>query len=389
MKSKMFYVAAFLCLLTCAAFSQKITNLAPDTLPPANLPLKNTPLFIFIGSDDQNNLAGLENILNMLKDYKNPQGRDQKATFDGEPVRFSFFSLTSRKNLDWMRLHQRAFNEGHELGLHTHSHPYISSKQEAIDQYSRNLSEFTEVIIGDTGDTISAFNASIFKGVRSPYLYVSDWVFDALDELNLRYECSLEEGMDTTITSPNGFVWPYTADGGATQGWIYLSDVMKSVPNRLSSHPGKWEIPAYPLFFIPDSLKEKYGITRPQYDENRYNNEIFIKHSGRGELGVSTDGKKMSGLDNDAWSIQNWTGDEFAMTMLYNLELRLAGNRVPLAFGIHSNYYTDAYPDRLYGLKKFIDIALTFPEVRFVTGSQLIDWMENPVGLDGTIGGRE
>ena len=385
MKSKMFYVAAFLCLITCAAFSQKITNLAPDTLPPASLPIKNTPQFIFIGSDDQNSLAGLENILNMLKDYKNPQGIGQKATFDGEPVRFSFFSLTTRKNPAWMGLHQRAFNEGHELGLHTHSHPYISSKQEAIDQYSRNLNEFTEVIISDTGDTISAFDASIFKGARSPYLYVSDWVFDAIDALNLRYECSLEEGMDTTIISPNGFVWPYTVDGGASSGWIYLSDVMKSVPNRLSSHPGKWEIPAYPLFFIPDSLKEKYGITRPQYDENRYNNEIFIKHSGRGELGVSPDGKKMSGLDNDAWSIQNWTGDEFAMTLLYNLEMRLAGNRVPLAFGIHSNYYTDEYPDRLSGLKKFIDIALTFPEVRFVTGSQLIDWMENPVGLDSTI----
>ena len=388
MKLKMFYVAAFLSLVTCVAFSQKITNLAPDTLPPANLPLKNTPQFIFIGSDDQNNLAGLENILNLVKDYRNPQGREQKETYDGKPVRFSFFSLTSRKNSAWMELHQRAFNEGHELGLHTHSHPYISSRQEAIDQYSRNLNELTEVMINDSGDTVSAFNASIIAGVRSPYLYVSDWVFDAIDALNLRYECSLEEGMDTTIISPNGFVWPYTADDGASPGWIYLSDVMKSVPNRLSSRPGKWEIPAYPLFFIPDSLKEKYGITRPQYDENRFNNALFVKHDGRGELGVSPDGKKLSGLDSDTWGVQNWTGDELAMTLLYNLELRLAGNRVPLTFCIHSNSYTDDYPERLDGLKKFIEIALTFPEVRFVTGSQLIDWMENPVGLDGTVGGR-
>jgi hypothetical protein len=194
--------------------------------------------------------------------------------------------------------------------------------------------------------------------------------------------------MDTTITSSNGFVWPYTADSGSSSGWIYLSDEMKSVPNRLSSHPGKWEIPAYPLFFIPDSLKEKYGITRPQYDENKHNNALFVKHDGRGELGVSSDGKKLSGLDSDTWGVQNWTGDELAMTMLYNLEMRLAGNRVPLTFCIHSNSYTDDYPDRLYGLKKFIEIALTFPDVRFVTGSQLIDWMENPVGLDGTVGGQ-
>ena len=380
LKSKMFNVAAFLCLLTNVAFPQKATNLAHDTLPPAGLPLKNTPQFIFMGSDDQRNYEGMENLMNMIKDYKNPRGSGQEETFDGKPVRFSFYSSTSFKNPEWMALHQRAFNEGHEIGLHTHSHPFLPGKQEVLDEYSRNRSELAEVIINDTGDTICTLNPSIFTGVRAPYLYVSDWVFDALDAIHLRYDCSLEEGMDTTITSPNGFVWPYTADGGATPGWIYLADVMKSVPNQLSSHPGKWEIPAYPLFFIPDSLKEKYGITRPEYDINRYNTAMFERRK-KGELGVSIDGKKMSGLDWDAWHIQHWTADELTMTLLYNLELRLAGNRVPLTFCIHSTYYTKENPDFLAGLKKFIDIALTFPEVRFVTGNQLVDWMENPVEL--------
>ena len=378
----MFYVTAFLCLITCGAFSQKITNLAPDTLPPANLALNNTPQFIFIGSDDQLNCEGFVNVLNMVKDYRNPQGTGQKATFDGLPVRFSFFSSTAKKNPEWMGLHQQALNQGHEIGLHTHTHPFLSSRQETIDEYSRNLKELTEVIISDKGDTISALNPSGIKGIRATYLYVSDWVFDTLDTLNMRYDCSLEEGMDTTITSPNGFVWPYTADGGATPGWIYLSDVMKAVPNRLASHPGKWEIPAYPLFFIPDSLREKYGITRPEYDANRHNNDMFAKR-GKGEIGVSLDGKKISGLDWDGYFIQYWTVDELAMTLLYNLELRLAGNRVPLTFCIHSSYYIDDKAPLLAGLKKFIDMAITFPDVRFVTGNQLIDWMENPVGLDG------
>ena len=378
--SRMFYVVVILCY-SCADFSQKITNLAPDTLPPANMSVKNTPQFIFIGSDDQRNYEGMENLLNMFKDYKNPQGKGQKATFDGEPVRFSFYSGSSYQTPELMGLHQRAFNEGHEIGLHTHSHPFLSSRQETIDEFSRNISEMTKVITDDRGDTIRALNASFLKGVRAPFLYVSDWVFDALDTLNLRYDCSLEEGMDTTIRSPNGFVWPYTADGGASPGWIYLSDVMKSVPNRLLSHPGKWEIPAYPLFFIPDSLKEKYGITRPEYDANRHNRDMFNRRQ-KGEIGVSLDGKKLSGLDWDTWFIQNWTGDELAMTLLYNLELRLAGNRVPLTFCIHSRFYANEYPDHIYGLKKFIDMALSFPEVRFVTGNQLIDWMENPVGLE-------
>ena len=388
MKSKFFYAATFLCLFTGVAFSQKTTNLTHDTLPPAGLSLKNTPQFIFIGSDDQRNYEGMENLMNMLRDYKNPQGNGHEETFDGKPLRIAFYSSSSFKNPEWLELHQRAFDEGHEIGLHTHSHPFLPGKQEVFDEYSQNLSELVEVIINDKGDTISALNTSILTGVRAPYLYVSDWVFDALDAINLRYDCSLEEGMDTTITSPNGFVWPYTADGGATPGWIYLSDVMKSVPNRLSSHPGKWEIPAYPLFFIPDSLKKKYGITRPEYDANKHNTDMFTRRQ-KGEIGVSLDGKKMSGLDWDAWYIQKWTSDELAMTLLYNLELRLAGNRVPLTYCIHSHHYTNDNPELLSGLKKFIDIALTFPDVRFVTGNQLIDWMENPVGLDRTIGGRD
>ena len=388
MKSKVFYVAVLLCLFTCTVFSQKVTNHAPDTLPPANLSLQNTPQFIFIGSDDQWNYEGLDNVLNMVKDYKNPQGTGQKATFDGKPVRFSFYSRTSKKKPEWMGLLQQAFNQGHEIGLHTHSHPFVSSKQESMDEFSQNIRELTEVIINDKGDTICALKPSDITGIRSPYLYVSDWVFDAIDAFNLRYDCSVEEGMDTDITSPNGFVWPYTADGGATPGWIYLSDVMKSVPNRLSSHPGKWEIPAYPLFIIPDSLREKYGITRPQYDANRHNDAMFVKRK-KGEIGVSLDGKKVSGLDWDGYFIQKWTIDEMVMTLLYNLELRLAGNRAPMTFCIHSSYYIEDNAYLLAGLKKFIEIALTFPEVRFVTGNQLIDWMENPVGLDGTVGGRK
>ncbi|MDR0303809.1 MAG: T9SS type A sorting domain-containing protein [Chitinispirillales bacterium] len=401
MKVKIFFtvVFVFLFLFCSISFSQKAA-LAPDTLPPADLPLENTPQFIFIGSDDQMNLAGLRAILDMVKDYANPAGTGRKTTFDGEPVRFSFYSNTCYSNPQWMQLHKRAHDEGHELGLHTDGHPFIGSDEQAISEFSLNLKKMTEVIIKDNGywdnsiskwvdvfDTVVILDSSLFKGVRSPYLYVSDYVFDALDALNLRYDCSLEEGMSEDIISPNGFVFPYTADNGATDGWIYLSDTVKTIPNRLKSHAGKWEIPAYPLFWIPDSLRSKYGITRAGYDANKNENGTLIANGGKGEMGVSRDGKKVSGLDYDAWHVQYWTGHELAMTLLYNLKLRIDGNRVPMTFCIHSNYY-DNYPDRLNGLKEFIDSALTYQQVRFVTGNQLIDWMENPIGLDGTAGGR-
>jgi len=395
MRIKVFLTTISVFLFYCVVFSQK-TGLAPDTLAPADLPLENTPQFIFIGSDDQTNTGGLETILDMVKNYKNPVGTGQKATRDGEAVRFSFFSNTAYKNTEWMELHRRAYDEGHELGLHTDNHPFISGKNNAISEFSNNLEYMTEAVTEGhwdnraskwVEDTVFYLDSSIFKGVRSPYLYVSDWVFDALDALDLRYDCSVEEGMSPGIVSPGGFVFPYTADYGATDGWIYLSDTVKTIPNRLKQHSGKWEIPAYPLFWIPDSLRSKYKITRADYDKNRNDNSTLGVNDGKGEMGVSLDGKKVSGLDYDAWYVQKWTGRELAMTLLYNLKLRLESNRVPMTFCIHSGYYDDN-PDRLNGLKEFIDSALNYPQVRFVTGSQLIDWMENPVGLDGTVGGR-
>jgi hypothetical protein len=99
--------------------------------------------------------------------------------------------------------------------------------------------------------------------------------------------------------------------------------------------------------------------------------------------------EKVTGLDYNAFIVKNWSGYELANILLNNLKMRLHGNRVPLTFGIHSHYYGNSVnPGYLNGLKMFIDSALTYPEVRFVTGNQLIDWMENPVGLDGTTGGR-
>jgi hypothetical protein len=73
------------------------------------------------------------------------------------------------------------------------------------------------------------------------------------------------------------------------------------------------------------------------------------------------------------------------MTLLYNFKERYYGNRVPMTYVIHGRFNG-------YGLQEFIDSVLAlnpdgtprYPDARFVTGKQLIDWMENPVGLDGT-----
>ncbi len=368
-------------LLTLALLSVTLysAEMAPSNLPPAKLPIKNTPLFIFLGSDD-NFGQGMPYLLNYFESKVNPVGRGQAATFDGAPARISFYSNTSYMyNNTWMEWHQRALNDGHELGLHTHNHPNVSSTEQAVSEIRKNIEAFGKGV-EVWGQEPITFPPETFTGFRSPYLSVSNHVFNALDTFNLRYDCSLEDGMAPGV-GVEDFNWPYTMDLGGTEGWNYLYEQRK-VRDSAQKHPGVWEIPAYPLFFIPESLYTEYGLT------TTYNNGTRdIDNFGYGEINESEDALKMTGLDFDVWYVQKWTPHEFAMTMLYNLKLRLETNRVPLAFGIHSQYYNN--DSLLTGIKTFVDTALTFADVRFVTGDDLIDWMENPIGLDGTVGGRD
>ena len=80
---------------------------------------------------------------------------------------------------------------------------------------------------------------------------------------------------------------------------------------------------------------------------------------------------------------------EFAATLKYTLDLRLQGNRAPLLFGMHSDYYSSKYEaplipswrERQQAVEEFIDYALSRPEVRIVSNRQLLDWLRNPVAF--------
>lgn len=369
-----------LLVVTLSFSSLFAATLAPSTLPPSGLAPENTPLFIVIGSDD-NYGSGMPRFLDYCETKTNPGGIGQDATYDGKPIAMSWYSNTTYNYIyGWMDWHTRAVDMGHELGLHTHSHPNISSTTEAVRELEENLS-----LMCDN----STLTRDLFVGFRSPFLSVSNHVFNALGTFGLLYDCSIEEGMEPEATSVDHFTWPYTLDEGMTPSYRHLYD-QGVLRDTLEKHPGVWELPAYPLFYIPDSLYAQYGVGAG-YD----NQQPDINEYRFGEIQESIDGKKMTGLDYDAWFLQEWDGSDLAATLLYNLELRLEGNRVPLTFGIHSNYYGADYynsstgktgDNYLAGMTDFLDTALTYPDVRVVSAKQLLDWMMNPVGLDGTVG---
>jgi hypothetical protein len=97
---------------------------------------------------------------------------------------------------------------------------------------------------------------------------------------------------------------------------------------------------------------------------------------------------RIVGLDYDLFISRALTGSHALAMLKYALDQRLAGNRAPFVFGAHGDVYTDSETsratlpqDRRDVIEQFIEYALSKPEVRFVTGRDLISWMRRPVPL--------
>jgi hypothetical protein len=83
------------------------------------------------------------------------------------------------------------------------------------------------------------------------------------------------------------------------------------------------------------------------------------------------------------------TKGEFLATLKHTLDKRLQGNRAPLLFGAHTDYYSTKYTgapnatsdERRAAIEEFIDYALSKPDVRIVSAKQVLDWMRLPQRL--------
>ena len=90
---------------------------------------------------------------------------------------------------------------------------------------------------------------------------------------------------------------------------------------------------------------------------------------------------KITGLDWNVLEAAKCTGPEFLAILKHTLDLRLAGNRAPFMVGGHTELYPLDKPDRRKAIEDFVAYALSKPEVRFVTGPQLIGWLRAPQPL--------
>lgn len=347
-------------------------NVPPSPQPPGGFAPAQVPMFVSFGFDDNPENDGMNWAVSAFSALKNPAGTGKAATHDGTTVKATFYhtSIYVAAASSWKAAHAAGF----ETGNHTVHHYHGAGGPEGMNF---NQAGWTREIEGCntflTGPMVGIPKAEIY-GFRTPFLQYNGDLFPVLRPLGFWYDCSISEGHQPEMDGTN-YYWPYTLDGGSPG---HKTNVQNK-PAINTWPKGLWEMPAYRVIVPPDADAAKYGIPPGL----------------RGKLAklrpdrFSDASPKITGLDYDLFYDYLLTKDEFVATLKHTLDLRLAGNRAPLLFGMHSAIYSaNAVPgtratlaERRQAIVDVLKYALGFPDVRVVTTKAVLDWIRNPVPL--------
>lgn len=382
-------VATFSCSLStgksdlqnAATGNSRSINRPASQTPPGGIPTQKTPLFVTFGFDDNGYSDSMNWAVDMLATKTNPSGNGNPATYDGELATASFY-FASVYGDTWMsesptfvkRAWRRAYDAGHEIGNHTRAHGH--GNQFSIAKWNSELDECNTFLSNPFDPNEPDYSPDITKGIgipfneiygfRTPYLEYNDNLFQALKNKNM-YDCSIEEGYQYNHDGTN-YYWPYTLDNGSPGHDVQVAWGSKQ---PIQPQPGLWEMPVYPVIVPPylrPTLKSRVSW--------------FNEESG-----------KITGFDYNMWVQFKLSKEEFVAIMKHTIDLRLQGNRAPLMIGAHTDYYSSKYTappnasmaERRAALEEVLDYALNHQEVRVVSIKKILDWVKNPVPLDGDI----
>ncbi|TPX62779.1 hypothetical protein SpCBS45565_g06943 [Spizellomyces sp. 'palustris'] len=287
---------------TCDPTVCKLPNcFCPDRMPPGGLSVSNTPQFVLLTFDDAVNTITYP-LSTAVTTSKNPNGCRMDATY-----------YVSTMYTDY-HLVQMLKAAGHEIAVHTMTHPGNAGLDE-IDGCRKALKAFS----GVDGMT----------GFRAPYLQYNMSTYQALQDLNIRYDCS-------NPADPRTAPWPFTYDNG----FPYICETGDCDYTR--KFPGLWEIPMYAL--VDQSTGMEYTVMDPP--------------------GTPA----------------------FLMQLLqYNFKLHWESTRTPMGLWLHPAWFLqDPDNDRVALLNSFIQWTRDYTnnQVWYITVEELVGWMQNPVGLD-------
>ncbi len=266
-----FSILAVACACHCPPRSEAVFPAA--AMPPAGLLPEQAPQFIVFGSDD-NGSSGLEGsgaagglhfLTELFSGLRNPAGSGNALTFDGTVPHYSYYVNTyyispaggkaayesgEMENPAYVRrAWKEALDNGHELGVHTHSHPH--GKEFSSRQWRDEIQRCIDILgrpYAPGGESGLGVERGRLAGFRTPFLEYNDHTLEAARDLGFLYDCSLEEGTQPEQDGSN-FLWPYRLDFGSPGNFPLIG-----------RHPGLWEIPVYVFIVPPDGECERYGV---------------------------------------------------------------------------------------------------------------------------------
>jgi peptidoglycan/xylan/chitin deacetylase (PgdA/CDA1 family) len=357
-----------------------------DPTPPGGLDPERVPQFVVLASDDNGfsgrpgsgHEGGLAFFVSLLDDRRNPAGPN--GPFDGTPVTASYFMVTrfleagggedpAILRAAWRDLHER----GHEIAVHTHTHPHGHDLD--VGQWRDEICRCRDRLAAPVEEGGVGVPRDQITGFRAPYLEHNPAALAAAEAEGFSYDSSIEEGFQDHEDGTK-FLWPYRLAEGSPGDRFAAREHDRG---EVGSHPALWEIPVYAWVAPPDDRCAAYGV-RPGLRQ---------RLAGRTEEDFDPASGKITGFDWNLWVALAMDRAEFVATVKHTLDLRLAGNRCPLVFGLHSDIYSTGYRqlrnsevhDRQSALAETVEYALAQAPVRMVAAKDLLSWLKDPRAL--------
>jgi hypothetical protein len=347
------------------------------------LDASDLPQFVGITFDDNFYVDGVEWANGLENTLQNPAGTGNARTFDGMPVRTTFFSNCIYIDpsqwpgvaSDWAA----GYAAGNEIANHTWSHK--DGTAFAVADWTPEIANCTAAF-ADPANAIGPMTDDIL-GFRTPFLRYDDATFTTLVNQGLTYDASLQScwGDDEDGTNCS---FPHTLDNGSPDNAVI---VKKFGEPTITPHPGLWEIPLSSVVVPPDSLAAQYG-----FDVGlRTRVAAAMVNSQRPDYYELKSGR-VGPLDYTLWVTAQMAPAELQATLEYTFDLHRKGNRAPFVFVAHTHVYSSKWnaapnaPDpiaRRGAIEGFLKYALSHSETRMRPVRDLLAWMRAPISLSG------
>merc|ERR1711942_282122 len=242
---------------------------------------------------------------------------------NGCPIRGTFY-VTHEWNDYWLT--KKLYSEGHEIADHSITHETTKAFKDAdIDRWTKEICGMKKIL-----EIFGQIRAEDVKGFRAPYLQPGgDDMFEAMARCGVTYDTSMPAAEN------NPPIWPHTLDYKSSQA-------CKIPPCPEYSHKGQWEVP---MVYYHDQ-------------QNPPSHCAMI------------DACRDNGTKKSAYEL-----------LLNNFLRHYLTNRAPFPMFMHAGWFT-VNPYRWEALNDFIETVLSQPDVYFVTVTDVLKWIKNPVACE-------